>query len=287
MAGKGDKTAEYIRKIAPLGFECFQINFWKALPTIPLDQMARDVKATLDEAGKGQIISSLGMYGNPLMDEAVEQGWHKLIDVADQFGTKLICGFAGGIEGKPIPESMPRFAEVFGKICSRAAEKGIRIAFENCPMGSVWGSAKMNIAYCPAAWELMFNAVPLDNIGLEWEPCHQMGQLIDPLPQLRQWVKKVFHLHGKDGTLDRHAIATHGVQSDRKFFWHRTPGFGDTNWTDVITILRQGGFKGTIDIEGWHDPVYRGELELTGQVHGLRYLQQCRGGAFVPNPEGF
>jgi hypothetical protein len=44
------------------------------------------------------------------------------------------------------------------------------------------------------------------------------------------------------------------------------------------------GYKGSIDIEGWHDPVYRDELEMTGQVHGLRYLQQCRGGSFVPNP---
>ncbi len=44
------------------------------------------------------------------------------------------------------------------------------------------------------------------------------------------------------------------------------------------------GFKGAIDVEGWHDPVYRDELEMTGQVRALRYLQECRGGAFVPNP---
>jgi hypothetical protein len=41
---------------------------------------------------------------------------------------------------------------------------------------------------------------------------------------------------------------------------------------------------GSIDIEGWHDPVYRGELEMMGQVHGLNYLKQCRGGSWVPNP---
>ena len=45
------------------------------------------------------------------------------------------------------------------------------------------------------------------------------------------------------------------------------------------------GFKGAIDIEGWHDPVYRGDLEMTGQVHGLNYLKWCRGGEFVTNPE--
>jgi hypothetical protein len=52
----------------------------------------------------------------------------------------------------------------------------------------------------------------------------------------------------------------------------------------VISILRLAGYQGSIDIEGWHDPVYKGDLEMTGQVHALRYLQQCRGGSFVPNP---
>jgi len=68
------------------------------------------------------------------------------------------------------------------------------------------------------------------------------------------------------------------------FAFHRTPGFGDTNWTDVISALRAGGYTGPIDIEGWHDPVYRGELEMTGQVHALHYLRRCRGGDDVPNP---
>ena len=49
----------------------------------------------------------------------------------------------------------------------------------------------------------------------------------------------------------------------------RTPGFGDSDWTRVISELRLAGYSGTIDIEGWHDPVYRDELEMTGQVRAL------------------
>ncbi len=71
-----------------------------------------------------------------------------------------------------------------------------------------------------------------------------------------------------------------------EYVWYRTPGFGDTAWADVITILRQFDYQGTIDIEGWHDPVYRGEFEMTGQVHGLNYLKHCRGGNFIPNSKG-
>jgi sugar phosphate isomerase/epimerase len=66
--------------------------------------------------------------------------------------------------------------------------------------------------------------------------------------------------------------------------WMRSPGFGDSNWTDIISELRLAGWSGSIDIEGWHDPVYRDELEMVGQVHSLNYLKACRGGDFVAYP---
>lgn len=173
---------------------------------------------------------------------------------------------------------------MFGELARRAADRGVRIAFENCDMGGTWQTGDWNIAHNPTAWEMMFDAVPDENIGLEWEPCHQMSSLIDPIPQLRKWAPKVFHVHGKDATIAWDIVKEYGVHGPREFVWHRTPGFGDTNWSDIITILRQNGYQGTIDIEGWHDPVYKDELEMTGQVHALNYLKQCRGGDFVPNP---
>jgi len=165
-----------------------------------------------------------------------------------------------------------------------AEDCGVRIAFENCDMGGTWESPKWNIAHSPRAWELMFNAIDSPNIGLEWEPCHQMVSLVDPLPNLRQWVDKVFHVHGKDATVQWDVIKKQGLRGGAPVVYHRTPGFGDTNWTDVITILRLNGWTGSIDIEGWHDPVYRDELEMTGQVHSMNYLKACRGGTFVNNP---
>jgi sugar phosphate isomerase/epimerase len=151
-------------------------------------------------------------------------------------------------------------------------------------MKGTWDHGDWNIAHAPTAWEMMFDAVPSPALGLEWEPCHQMVSLVDPLPQLRKWVHKVFHVHGKDATVMWDVIRTSGIRGGQQYVYHRTPGFGDTNWNDVITILRLGGFHGSIDIEGWHDPVYRDELEMTGQVRALNYLKECRGGPFVPNP---
>jgi sugar phosphate isomerase/epimerase len=180
---------------------------------------------------------------------------------------------------------MKTYAKVFGPLARRAADQGVRVAFENCDMGGTWQTGDWNIAHAPAAWEMMFDAIPSKNVGLEWEPCHQMGSLIDPLPQLRKWVHKVFHLHGKDATILWDVVRQYGIRGGKGFCYHRTPGFGDTNWTDIISILRMGKFKGAIDIEGWHDPVYRGAFEMTGQVRALKYLQECRGGEFVENPK--
>jgi sugar phosphate isomerase/epimerase len=174
---------------------------------------------------------------------------------------------------------------VWGELSRRAADRGIRIAFENCAMDGNWAGGDWNIAHNPDAWELMFDNVQADNLGLEWEPCHQLVYLIDPAPQVRKWARKIFHVHGKDATIRWDVIREHGIFGKVPFVQMRTPGFGDTDWVRVISELRLAGYSGAIDIEGWHDPVYRDALEMTGQVHALNYLKKCRGGAeLVPNP---
>lgn len=288
LAGQGARTPAYLQAILPHGFESFQINFWQTLGDVDLGRLAGEVNATL--AGSGAVVSSLGVFGNPLgvepIDAETRRGWEQAIDHAGAFGCDIVAGFAGRVVGKPIPDSIARYREVFGPLAKRAADRGVRLAFENCPMGGTWETGGWNIAHNPAAWELMFDALPDANIGLEWEPCHQMCQLIDPLPQLERWAKRIFHVHGKDATIRHDVIRTHGVFGKEPFCWHRSPGFGDSDWTAIISELRRLGFRGAIDIEGWHDPVYRGELEMTGQVFALQHLKACRG-VHIPNPAGF
>ncbi|MBV9468950.1 MAG: sugar phosphate isomerase/epimerase [Abitibacteriaceae bacterium] len=286
-AGGKNNPAHYIRQILPHGFESFQIMFWQTLGGANLEELAQQVNEAL--VGSDAVISSLGIFGNPLgsrdIDQQTREGWEKCIEAAHLFNCNMVVGFAGRVVDKPIPESMGRYAEVFGALGKRAANKGVRIAFENCDMGGDWQRGDWNIAHNPTAWEMMFNAIPSENIGLEWEPCHQMVSLIDPMPQLRKWLPKIFHVHGKDATVLWDVVREYGVHGPKEFAFHRTPGFGDSNWTDIISELRRGGYEGSIDIEGWHDPVYRDELEMTGQVHALNYLKRCRGGSFVPNPQ--
>lgn len=274
--------AGYLREILPHGFESFQLMLPRPLAGFDLGEYAKQVR---DAIGNRAVISALGYYGNPLADELTASEWEGVIRAAKLFSCSVVCGFAGALEDRPVDQSMPRFKQVFGHLAEIAEDEGVRIGFENCDMGGTWQQPRWNIAHAPRAWEMMFNEVPSPALGLEWEPCHQIVSLVEPLPQLRKWIDRVVHVHGKDATLAPDVLRERGLRGGEPWVWHRTPGFGDTNWTDVISILRQGGFVGAIDIEGWHDPVYSGELEMTGQVSALGYLHRCRGGAFVPNPE--
>ena len=234
---------------------------------------------------KGVEITTLGYYCNAVQYEDHQRALERAIDAAHLYGAKIVSTFAGAYEGRPIDESFEKFGKVFRELAKRAEDRGVKLAIENCPMGGTWQNPTCNIGINPRAWEAMFNEVPSDALGLEWEPAHQMIQLIDPIAQLRKWVKKVYHVHGKDATVDRQAVAEYGVLCDTDWYApERTPGFGDSDWHDIIYILHMGGYTGDICVEGYHDPIYKKDWEMTAQKHALAYLKWCRGGDFVPNP---
>ena len=274
----GPGVAARLREFVSHGFESFEIGFKNSLGGDDLRRLAEECAATLD--GTGAVISSLGIYGNTLAEndhgDEVRAVLREMIEVAPRFGTRLVCCFAGRVTGANVPDSIPRFREVFSALVREAEERGVRLAIENCLQGGSWSSGDRNIAHNPDAWELMFDAVPSQALGLEWEPAHQLCQLIDPMPQLRAWAGRIFHLHGKDARVDHAVLARHGAYGRERFAWHRFPGLGDSNWEQIIAGLVELGFTGSIDIEGGHDPVYRGDREMEGQLLALRHLKDAR-----------
>ena len=278
----GQQAEQWLPGMKDKGFECFAINFHMTYSGIDLKELAPKVMGMLE--GTGTYVSTVGYYCNALQNESQLHDLEYAIDNAHLFGAKTVATFAGALEGQSIDAAIPRFKEVFSELAKRAEDRGVKLAIENCPMHGDWRHATCNIGINPDAWELMFDAVPSDALGLEWEPAHQLIQLIDPIAQLRVWAKKIVHLHGKDTSVDWDAGSHHGIFAAKDFAPERTPGFGDTNWRDVFSILHENGYEGDVCIEGYHDPVYAGDWEMTSQMHALKYLKFCRGGDFVPNP---
>ncbi len=269
--------------MAKAGFETLSINFHMSLHGVDIEAQGKRLREAL--AGTGTEITTLGYYCNALEHEDHLRTLEKVIDTANAYGASVVSTFAGAFEGRPVEEAFAKFGQVFRELAKRAENRGVRLAIENCPMGGTWQAATCNIGLNPKAWVRMFDEVKSDALGLEWEPAHQMAQLIDPIAQLRQWVGKVYHMHGKDMTLDKRALEDYGcLMPEGSFGVFRTPGFGDCDWRVIFAILRMSGFGGDICVEGYHDPIYSKAWEMTGQMHALSYLKWCRGGEFIKNP---
>ena len=278
----GGSVRSWLPGMMDAGFESFAICYHMELNGEDLYKLADDVKEILD--GRDIPISTLGYYCNALANEDHRKALEYVIDAAPKFGATTVSTFAGALPGESVEAALPKFKEVFSELAKRAEANGLNLAIENCPMGGSWRKNTCNIGFNPKAWDLMFNEVPADNLGLEWEPTHQMCQLIDPMPQLRKYGKKILHIHGKDANVDWDAIRETGIHGKDAYVWHRMPGLGDCDWRKIISQLHMVGYKGDICIEGYHDPIYVKDWEMTGQLHALNYLKWARCGDFTPNP---
>jgi len=278
----GSNFTSWAPALLDQGFESFSINFHMSFGGVDLEQLADQVRHLLD--GRDIAISALGFYCNALENEEHQKGLERCIELAGKFGTQVVSTFAGALSGQSVDAAMPRFREVFGELARRAEAHGVRLAIENCPMGSTWQKATCNIGFNSRSWAMMFHEVPSPAIGLEWEPAHQLCQLVEPIANLRQWIDRVVHIHGKDATVNDDILRQQGLLGPASIVDSRFPGLGQTDWRQILTILQQAGYEGAISIEGYHDLLFGGEWEMTGQLHALNYLKWCRGGSFRPNP---
>lgn len=270
---KGQRLLEALPAVIDAGFETVEVYFDTGLQGADLKALA----ARAMEMIAGRVtVSAVGIYVDPLHDDAQRAEVERCIDCAGEFGAPVVSTFAGAVEGAPVFAARERFREVFGELTRRAEDRGVRIGIENAHCNGFWYRAVKNIGFCPGAWEMMFDAVPSAALGLTWEPSHQLEQFIDVYGQLEGWTLRIVHVHGKDAQIDREHVRRYGAWFGQHYCDHRFPGLGDSDWTRIITLLMRGGYSGNITIEGYHDPVFRGEREMEGQINALRYLTVCR-----------
>ena len=279
VRGNGAKAPERLERLFDGGFECYQIHWWAGLGGERVEETARRVRDLLAAApatadGTRPFVSALGLYGNPLRPDAegdeARRSVEALIRGAGGFGCRIVGLFTGRRPGRPWEESLDAFRRVFGEFCRLAVDHGVVLAMENCPMDGDEASGDWNLAFGPEQWTRLYEALPReaeDVLGLEWEPAHQLLRGREPLPQLAEWAGRIVHVHGKDA-----APGPDGA-------WHQTlPGNGGTAWDAVFRALGEAGFRGSVDIEGYHDPQWSGADEIPGQIRSAAYLRSCRDG---------
>jgi len=273
---RGHHLLDDLKNAILTGFDSVELYFNETLAGTDFKKLSRQIKEITGYSGVK--VSGVGLYCNPLQSVRAKEELEYCIENVHLFDADFVGTFAGALPGKSVEDAMPAFKEVFSGLAKRAEYNGVRIGIENAHMYGHWYSATCNAGFCPKAWEMMFNEVSSKNLGLEWEPSHQLEQLIEPVKQLRQWVPKVFHVHGKDANVDYEYIKKYGIWFGSSYCVHRFPGMGDCDWTDIINVLHEGGYNGSITVEGYHDPVYYGDKELDGQKMAQVYLRNCMKG---------
>ena len=289
------------------GFGSFQWNWFHTSPVAPGNDDWKPFAENFSGAAKdhGLRISSIAaLYQNPLdpaQSDFAKRVFERAIDVASHIGVRSVAGFVGAVietghnaRGgnpvyKPLEDFIPQVLAFWEPLARRAADMGVRLAFENCPQGAYHLPVMhYNLLGQPALWERFFNATKCGNIGLEWDPSHLICQFIDPVANARRFASKIFHVHAKDAWINRDLLAQYGI-CHPGVAEHRFPGFGDADWPEIIRVLLATGYDSDLNIEGWHDPVLRDhkpdarhalagvKLEDQGLILSRRWLEQ-----FVP-----
>ncbi len=278
-------------------FACVELMCWPmgkaerryaGVTHIDVDGFATEHAAGVQEliARTGVQISALGYYPNPLapdLDEAAIHVAHikKVVHAARLLGLDLVNTFIGRDWRHTVEENWPRFLETWRPLVHFAADQGVRIGIENCPMlftGDEWPGGK-NLATSPAIWRRMFQAIPDAHFGLNYDPSHFIWQRMDYLRPLREFAPRLFHVHAKDARLDQDRLDEVGIlATPLQFHTPKLPGLGDVDWGKLFSVLTDVGYDGPVCIEV-EDRAYEGTLESRKAAfrQSARYLRQFMG----------
>ena len=236
---------------------------------------AQEITGMLSEKGLG--ISSLGYYPNPLhpdMEVREHAVGHikKVIAAAGKLGVEVVGTFVGRtwdpkamdrVWQKDIDLNFDLFKKVWPGLVKYAADNGVKIAIEHCPMlwADTWPGGS-NLPYSPALIRHMFDIIPDSNFGLNFDPSHLVWQHIDYIRFIYEFKDRIFHAHAKDMEIDRDMMYEDGIITCG-FRWQipRLPGMGLVDWKRLITSLYDVGYDFVLSIEH-EDRNFEGDLDL-------------------------
>jgi len=262
-----DLTLEQVAEwSAANGFEMLEVACWPSgrgerrryAGVCHIDVEALDADAVRERIARhGLEISSLAYYPNnldPDPDERAAANEHlrRVIDAAQALGVGIVGTFVGKDQWKSVPDNFEVFRAVWPGLVDYAAERGVRIAIENCPMifsYDEWPGG-INLASTPAAWDEMFSIVDSPSFGLNLDPSHLVWLQIDYERVVRDYAAKIFHVHAKDMEIDRDGLYRNGTIS-LGMGWQvpRLPGLGEVRWDRFLAALYRAGYDFVVSIE--------------------------------------
>ncbi|MCQ2754862.1 MAG: sugar phosphate isomerase/epimerase [bacterium] len=259
---------EMIDDASNKGLKCVEVACWPqgkaerryaGVSHIDVDNTSMDyIDYVLDYCKKKNVeISSLAFYPNT-MDGNLEkrsaniEHLKKVINMSALLGVNMVTTFIGRDQTKTVEENIEIFKEVWPPIIKFAEEKGVKVAIENCPMlfGPDQWPGGQNLFTTPKLWRQMFEIIPSNNFGINYDPSHFIWQQIDYIKPLYEFKDKIFHVHCKDIKLYTDKLNDVGVMAyPLEYMSPKLPGFGDVNWGKYISALTDIGYDSFVCIE--------------------------------------
>lgn len=250
------------------GFECVEAACWPkgkaerryaGVTHIDVDTLdAKKVKYIQDYCTRKKVfISSLAYYPNTLDPDPEKRAFHikhlkKLIQAASKLDINMITTFIGRDPKKTVSDNLEIVKEVWPEIVWYAKEHKVKIAIENCPMlftDDEWPGGQ-NIMTSPANWRNVFDILPSEYIGLNYDPSHFVWQQMDYIKPIYEFKDKIFHVHYKDIKVYQEKLDDVGIMAaPLQYMSPKLPGLGDVDWGRYVSALTDIGYQGNSCIE--------------------------------------
>lgn len=285
---------EMIDNAAENGYECVEVACWPqgkaerryaGVSHIDVDNTSAEYISYVKDYCKSKNIeiSSLAFYPNT-MDGDLEKRkanidhLKKVINMSALMGVNMVTTFIGRDQTKTVEENLEIFKEVWPPIIKLAEEKGVKVAIENCPMlfGADQWPGGQNLFTTPKLWRKMFELLPSDNFGINYDPSHFIWQQIDYIKPIYEFKDKIFHVHYKDIKLYEDKLNDVGIMAyPLEYMSPKLPGLGDVDWGKYVSALTDIGFDGCTCVEV-EDKAFEGSRErvLDSVKLSYRYMRQ-------------
>jgi len=218
------------------------------------------------------------MDGDLKKREANISHFYKVIDASAKMNINLVTTFIGRDQSKTVEENLEMVKEIWPSIIRYAKEKGVKVAIENCPMlfGKDQWPGGQNLMTTPQNWDKIFEILPDDNFGLNYDPSHFVWQMMDYIQPIYDFKDKIFHVHFKDIKVNPVKLNKVGIMAyPLSFMEPKLPGLGDVKWDRFVSALTDIRYDGAACIEV-EDGAFEGSREKTinSLVLSKRYLEQ-------------
>lgn len=287
---------EMIDIASDLGFECVEVACWPqgkaerryaGVSHIDVDKVLESdeyASHILNYSKEKKIeISSLAYYPNT-MDGNLEkrsiavEHLMKVIKASSKLGIGMVTTFIGRDQEKTVEENLELVKEIWTPIIKLAEECQVKVAIENCPMlfGPDQWPGGQNLMTTPAIWRKVFEILPSNYLGLNYDPSHFVWQMIDYIKPIYDFKDKIFHVHYKDIKLYKDKLDQVGIMAyPLEFMSPKLPGLGDVDWGKYVSALTDIKYDGYTCIE-IEDKAFEGSKEkiLDSLRLSKRYMEQ-------------